>query len=588
MPPVFESIAEAVGGTPLIRLRGLGHGITAAVYAKAEFFSVGGSVKDRAALAMIEAAERDGTLRPGGTIVEATSGNTGIGLAIVGRQRGYQVKIVVSDRSAQEKTDILRAYGAEVIIGSSALPRQHPDHLFSVARRLADDTPGGWLANQYDNPANPLAHARTTGPEIWQQTEGRITHFIAGVGTGGTISGVGRYLKEISAGRVRVIGADPENSTYSGGDGSPYYVESIGHFLHPETDEDVWPESFHADVVDWFERVSDRESLETVRRLAREDGLLAGPSSGTAVAAALRVARELGPSDLVVVLLPDSGRSYLSKVFNDDWMRRWGFLDEPLDGSLTITDVLARGALDDGRDPTDENRAPFVTVDMTATVARALELAGGSGAGAVVTDTTVSTDDRAAALVVASRPSRPYGVSATEVIGSFSVARLTADLTTGRVLGDDPISGYADPPPPTIGAGQSVHDALEAFGPAGTGPDTVIVLRDGRAHAVLTRAALLSAAQIDPGEEMTPTPLSPCQAVTEAPLASGATQPVPNLVGMSAHRAHDAAQAVGFNVSTVPTASRGVPPGIVFAQEPAPGSSARPGSSMIIYAAPTS
>jgi len=239
MAAVFESVADAIGGTPLFRLRGLGHGITAPVYAKAEFFSVGGSVKDRAALAMIEAAERDGTLRPGGTIVEATSGNTGIGLAVVGRQRGYRVMVVVSDRSAQEKSDVLRAYGAEVIIGSSTLPRQHPDHLFNVARRLADDTPGGWLANQYDNPANPLAHVRTTGPEIWQQTEGRITHFVAGVGTGGTISGTGRYLKEASGGRVRVIGADPENSTYSGGDGSPYYVESIGHFLHPETDEDV-------------------------------------------------------------------------------------------------------------------------------------------------------------------------------------------------------------------------------------------------------------------------------------------------------------------------------------------------------------
>jgi cystathionine beta-synthase len=217
MAPVFESVADAIGGTPLFRLRGLGRDIAAPVYAKAEFASVGGSVKDRAALAMIEAAERDGTLRPGGTIVEATSGNTGIGLTIVGRQRGYQVKIVVSDRSSQEKTDILRAYGAEVIIGSSTLPRQHPDHIFNVARRLADDAPGGWLADQYDNPANPLAHVRTTGPEIWQQTEGRITHFVAGVGTGGTISGAGRYLKETSGGRVRVIGADPENSTYSGG-----------------------------------------------------------------------------------------------------------------------------------------------------------------------------------------------------------------------------------------------------------------------------------------------------------------------------------------------------------------------------------
>src|SRR6201996_3515585 len=224
MAPVFESVTDAIGGTPLFRLRALGRGLAAPVYAKAEFLSVGGSVKDRAALAMVEAAGRDGGLRPGGTIGEATPGTTGIGLAIVGRQRGYRVVVVVSDRSAQEKTDILRAYGAEVIIGTAALPRQHPGHLSNVAQRLADETPGGWLANQYDNPANPLAHVRTTGPEIWEQTGGRFPRFVAGVGTGGTITGTGRYLKDVSGGQVRVIGADPENSRYSGGDGSPYYV----------------------------------------------------------------------------------------------------------------------------------------------------------------------------------------------------------------------------------------------------------------------------------------------------------------------------------------------------------------------------
>jgi cystathionine beta-synthase len=466
MALVFESVTDAIGGTPLFRLRGLGAGIAAPVYAKAEFLSVGGSVKDRAALAMVEAAERDGLLRPGGTIVEATSGNTGIGLALVGRQRGYRVVVVVSDKSAQEKLDILRAYGAEVIIGTSDLPREHPDHLFNVARRLAEDTPGGWHANQYDNPANPQVHVRTTGPEIWEQTEGRITHFVAGIGTGGTISGTGQYLKEVSGGRVRVIGADPESSPYSGGDGSPYYVESIGHFLHPGTEEDIWPESFHVGVVDQFERVGDRESLGIVRRLAREDGLLAGPSSGTAVAAALRVARGLGPSDLVVVLLPDSGRSYLSKVFSDDWMRRWGFLEEPLDGARTVADVLTA----------DGNRGPYATVDLTATVAQALKAA--------------SAADPAAALIVVPRPSRPYGLTAGEVIGSLAADRLAADLAAGRVRGDDPITGYADAPPPTIGTGQSVDDALEAADPAGT----VLVLRDGRAHALLTRAALLSGA----------------------------------------------------------------------------------------------
>ncbi len=232
---------------------------------------------------------------------------------------------------------------------SSALRDAAEGHLKPSSANMRTAAPGGWLANQYDNPANPLAHVRTTGPEIWQQTEGRITHFVVGVGTGGTIGGTGRYLKEVSGGRVRIVGADPENSRYSGGDGSPYYVESVGHFLHPETEEDVWPESFQAEVVDQFERVSDRESLEITRRLALEDGLLAGPSSGTAMAAALRVACELGPSDLVVVLLPDSGRSYLSKVFSDDWMRRWGFLEEPPDGTRTVADVLARRGPDGGQ-----------------------------------------------------------------------------------------------------------------------------------------------------------------------------------------------------------------------------------------------
>ncbi len=488
MALVFESVTDAVGGTPLFRLRGLGRGIAAAVYAKAEFYSVGGSVKDRAALAMVDAAERDGRLAPGGTIVEATSGNTGIGLTIVGRQRGYRVVVVVSDRSAQEKTDILRAYGAEVVIGNASLPRQHPDHLFNIARRLADETPGGWLANQYDNPANPLAHLRTTGPEIWQQTGGRITHFVAGVGTGGTISGTSRYLKEVSGGRVRVIGADPENSRYSGGDGSPYYVESIGHFLHPETDEDIWPESFHPGAVDQFETVSDRESLETARRLAREDGLLAGPSSGTAVAAALRTARALGPSDLVVVLLPDSGRSYLSKVFSDDWMRRWGFLEEPRDQEgAVLADLLARRARDTGpqADP------PFVTVDATATVDQALHAAGVPAAGDAGPAGRGAAP--AAVLVVAPRPRRPYGLSAAEVSGSFAPARLAADLAAGRIPGDDLIVAHADAPLPTAGTGQSAADALAALGPAGAGSGAVLVLRDGRAHAVVGRAELLSA-----------------------------------------------------------------------------------------------
>jgi cystathionine beta-synthase len=459
---VYESVTDAIGDTPLFRLSRLGAGIAAPVYAKAEFLSIGGSVKDRAALWMVEQAERDGSLRPGGTIIEATSGNTGIGLAIIGRQRGYRVIAGVSDRSAKEKADILRAYGAEVIMAPTMLPQEHPDHLFSVVRRLAAEIPGGWLADQYDNPANPDAHRRTTGPEIWQQTGGRVTHFVAGVGTGGTISGAGAYLKQVSGGTVTVVGADPEASVYSGGDGSPYFVESIGHYLHPGTIEDAWPQSFHPAVVDRFERIPDRESLLTARRLARDEGLLAGPSAGTAVAAALRVARGLGPGDLVVVVLPDSGRSYLSKVFSDDWLRQWGFLEEPADPARaepTAGDILRRAADWAGR---------LVTVSSRATAAQA------------------AASPVPVALVVLSRERR-HGVTAAEVVGSVEPAVLQAAIDAGQVSAGSPVTDHLAPPLPAVGIGQAVSEARAVLGP---GHPAAIVLRDGRAVALITRAEL--------------------------------------------------------------------------------------------------
>ncbi|MFE4689779.1 PLP-dependent cysteine synthase family protein [Streptomyces sp. NPDC056749] len=325
---VHASLTDVVGNTPLVRLNRVTSGATAPVYVKLEYVNPGGSVKDRIALSMVEAAEEAGQLPPGGTIVEGTSGNTGVGLAMVAAQRGYRCVFAIPEKSSAEKIAVLRAYGAEVIVCPGDVPREHPDHVHSVAHRVAAETPGGWLADQYDNPANPRAHYRTTGPEIWRQTDGRITHLVSGIGTGGTITGTGEYLKEVSAGRVTVVGADPEASLYSGGDGSPYHVESIGRFRHPETVDDTWPRSYHPSVVDRFERISDQDSLLTARRLAREEGLLAGGSAGTAVAAALRVATELGPDDLVVVLLPDSGRNYLSKVFDDDWLRGIGLPDE--------------------------------------------------------------------------------------------------------------------------------------------------------------------------------------------------------------------------------------------------------------------
>ncbi|MER7707754.1 pyridoxal-phosphate dependent enzyme [Kitasatospora sp. NPDC097605] len=453
---MHESVLDAIGGTPLFRLARLGAGLAAPVYAKAEFLSIGGSVKDRAALSMVLAAERDGRLAPGGTIVEATSGNTGIGLAIVGRQRGYRVIAGVADRAAPEKADILRAYGAEVVLAPTAVPLEDPAHLFNVVRRLAEGTPGAWLADQYDNQANPDAHVRTTGPEIWAQTGGRVTHFVAGVGTGGTITGTGSHLKEASGDRVEVIGADPESSVYGGGDGSPYYVESIGHFIHPDTVEDRWPQAYRKDVADAFERIPDRESLLTARRLAREEGILAGPSSGTAVAAALRVARRLGPEDLVVVLLPDSGRSYLSKVHSDAWMRQWGFLEEP----QSLRPLLA-------------DAGPLVTVDAGATVGEAVRALRG-----------VPGD---VAPAVLARVARPYGVSAAEVVGSVSREVLAAALADGTAGPDAPLGALLGPALPAVGVGQSPAEARAALGAAHPG---VLVLVDGLAAGVLPRPAL--------------------------------------------------------------------------------------------------
>ncbi|MFB7126047.1 pyridoxal-phosphate dependent enzyme [Kitasatospora sp. NPDC056273] len=457
MAAVHESVLDAIGGTPLIRLARLGAGIAAPIYAKAEFLNIGGSVKDRAALSMVLAAERDGLLKPGGTIIEATSGNTGIGLAIVGRQRGYRVIAGVADKSSAEKSDILRAYGAEVVLAPTAVPAEDPRHLFNVVQRLAEEIPGAWLANQYDNLANPDAHIRTTGPEIWEQTGGRVTHFVAGVGTGGTITGTGGFLKETSGGAVTVVGADPESSTYGGGDGSPWYVESIGHYLHPDTVEDRMPQALRTELIDSYERIPDREALLAARRLSREEGLLAGPSSGAAVAAALRVARRLGPDGLVVVVLPDSGRSYLSKVHSDAWMREWGFLEEAADGLRPLLDAAA----------------PLVTVAAGATVGEALEALGGAPGGV--------------APAVLARAARPYGVAATEVVGSVSRAALAAALADGAAKPGDPLGGLIGPALPTVGVGQSAADARTVLGKTHR---AVMVLVDGRVAGVLPREAV--------------------------------------------------------------------------------------------------
>ena len=331
---IHNSVTDLIGNTPLVRIQAVTRGVVPdpgpLLVAKVEYFNPGGSVKDRIASRMIDAAEADGSLKPGGTIVEPTSGNTGVGLALVAQQRGYRCVFVCPDKVSEDKRNVLKAYGADVVVCPTAVDPEDPRSYYSVSDRLAREIPSAWKPDQYSNMNNPRAHYETTGPEIWTQTDGRVTHFVAGVGTGGTISGTGRYLKEMSNGAVRVIGADPEGSVYSGGTGRPYLVEGVG--------EDFWPTAYDPTVCDEIIAVSDKDSFAMTRRLAKEEGLLVGGSCGMAMVAAVRVAAEAGPDAVIVVLLPDSGRGYLSKVFNDEWMSSYGFLQA--DTERTVGDVL--------------------------------------------------------------------------------------------------------------------------------------------------------------------------------------------------------------------------------------------------------
>ncbi len=333
-PLINDSILETIGGTPLVRLTRIAPGVRSQLVAKLEVFNPGGSIKDRIAVALIEAAERDGRLAPGGTIVEPTSGNTGTGLAIAARLKGYRVIAVMPDKMSKEKIDLLRAYGAQVVVAPTDVPPDSPQSYYRVADRLTEEIPGAFQPNQYFNQANPQAHYESTGPELWEQTAGRITHLVCGVGTGGTVTGTVRYLREQRPELV-VIGADPAGSIYSGGAENvrPYLVEGVG--------EDFWPETFDRSLVDRWITVSDRDAFLTTRRLALTEGILAGGSGGLAVHAALQVAAQVeDPDAMIVVILPDGGRSYLSKIYSDGWMRQYGFLEQ--DRELVVGEVLRR------------------------------------------------------------------------------------------------------------------------------------------------------------------------------------------------------------------------------------------------------
>lgn len=452
---IYDSVVDLIGNTPLVKLNKVIQGIVpegVMVVAKVEYVNPGGSVKDRIAERMIDAAEKDGSLQPGGTIVEPTSGNTGVGLALIAQQRGYKCIFVCPDKVSEDKRNVLKAYGAEVVVCPTAVDPGDPRSYYSVSDRLSTE-PGAWKPDQYSNPHNPRSHYETTGPEIWEQTDGTITHFVAGVGTGGTISGTGRFLKEASKGAVKVIGADPEGSVYSGGTGRPYLVEGVG--------EDFWPTAYDPEIADEIIAVSDKDSFEMTRRMAREEGLLVGGSCGMAVVAALRVASKAEPGSLIVVLLPDSGRGYLSKVFSDKWLSTYGFIQADTDQS--IGDVLRakslNGALPD-----------FVHTHPTESVADAIAILKEYGVSQIP--------------VVRAEPP----IMTAEVSGAI-IERVVLDaLFHGTVHLADPVESVMSPSLPMVGAGESVAVAMAAL----TDADALIVVDDGKPTGVITRQDVIA------------------------------------------------------------------------------------------------
>ena len=451
---IKDSILDTIGNTPMVRLSRIGAGLTPQLIAKVEYFNPGGSIKDRVAVALIEAAERDGKLKPGGTIVEPTSGNTGTGLAIAARLKGYSVVAVMPDKMSQEKIDLLRAYGAEVVLAPTDVAPESPQSYYRVADRLAAEIPGAFQPNQYVNPANPQAHYESTGPEIWEQTEGRITHLVLGVGTGGTVSGTVRYLREHKP-ELAVVGADPEGSIYSGGEENvrPYLIEGVG--------EDFWPPNFDRSTVDRFIVVSDRDAFLTTRRLAHKEGILVGGSGGMAVHAALEVSRQIkDPEALVVVILPDGGRAYLSKIFSDGWMRQYGFVEPS--GALTVGDVLIHKRIA-GATPT------LVTVAADRPVREAVSL--------------LHTHQVSQLPVV-------DAADDSKVIGSVGERGLLRHAAGDVGLLDEPVSKVLEPPFPTVAIDVPAREAAELL--VGD-KQALLVVRDGVPEGLVTRTDLLEA-----------------------------------------------------------------------------------------------
>ena len=448
----YPTVLDLVGNTPLVRLQKVARGVEPTVVAKLEYMNPGGSVKDRIGMRMIEKAEREGKLRPGGTIVEPTSGNTGVGLAIAAAIKGYRCIFVMPDKMSQEKISLLRAYGAEVVICPTAVPPESPESYYNVSDRLAEEIPGAYKPDQYSNDANPQTHYATTGPEIWEQTGGELDAFVISVGTGGTISGTARYLKEQKP-DLLVVGADPEGSIYSSPEVHTYLVEGIG--------EDFWPETYDPSLVDEYVTVADRDSFLTARRLAREEGLLVGGSGGTAVFAALKVAERFGPDATIVTLIPDGGRAYLSKFYDDNWMLEYGFLERRAPVP-TVAEVL--------RSKHAEQLPELVTIESHQKVGQAIDL--------------MQRYSISQLPVVRHEPAE----SLADIVGSLHERGLLDRVFKNPDALNEDVAAAMQPPLAAVDSGETVDTVFSALT---NGSPAVVVASAGKPAGMLTRSDLL-------------------------------------------------------------------------------------------------